>query len=342
MSAPLISVVVPTFNRAYCVSNAIESVFAQTFKNIEVIVVDDGSTDNTLEILARFGDRIRLIRQKNSGVSTARNTGVRAARGGWIAFLDSDDRWHPDKLERQAGYLQKYAAKICFTRCVTDYGVPLPDIEDVPSILKEPELHYVEDVVDLVCSAQGHPYMQSMLIEKHLFEKVGLFDESLQTAGDTQLLFKLSFFSGLIYIDSPLVVVHRTLAANSLTYDLNPETAKKRFSSYLRVQAEMYWRLLEVHPEKISVVRDRLGYFISRRAELACVTNQPRHARAIARNGIFFAGDLRTFVRCAGIFLFPRLLQPWFRKKWSAGGKRLALPNQQPASSGGGMGKNQK
>src|SRR5580693_6435496 len=88
--APAVSVVVPAYNRAHCVAAAVESVFAQTFKDFEIIAVDDGSSDGTGKVLEQFGAKIRLIRQENRGVSSARNAGVRAARGKWIAFLDSD------------------------------------------------------------------------------------------------------------------------------------------------------------------------------------------------------------------------------------------------------------
>ena len=337
MSIPFISVVIPVFNRANCVGNSVESVLAQTFKNFEVIVVDDGSTDNTAEVLACFGNRIRLIRQENRGVATARNAGIRAAQGNWIAFLDSDDQWRFNKLERQVGYLEKYTAKICFTRCMTDRGDLMRDIEDVVSITKEPELYWVEDAIDSVCHAQCHPYLPSLLIEKQLLERVGLFDESLYVAEDTLLFFKLSFLSGFIYIDNPLVVVSRSATVNSLTFDTNPAMARKRFSSYLRVQAEVYWRMLENFPERASLARNRLGYFISRRAELACVASQFRHARVMAKDGIFLAGDLRTFVRCVGIFLFPSLFQSCYRKKWIVEGKHQALPHRRPLNSGKDM-----
>src|SRR5690242_13806787 len=98
MPDPLISVVIPTFNRARCVANAVDSVLVQTFKDCEVIVVDDGSTDATAEVLKGYGNRVRVIQQSNRGVSAARNAGIRSARGEWIAFLDSDDIWNPDKL----------------------------------------------------------------------------------------------------------------------------------------------------------------------------------------------------------------------------------------------------
>ncbi|MBW1739125.1 MAG: glycosyltransferase [Deltaproteobacteria bacterium] len=95
---PQVSVIIPTYNRASCVTEAIDSVLAQTFTDYEIIVVDDGSTDNTREILEPYEDRIRYIYQQNSGVSGARNAGILAANGDWVAFLDSDDEYYPDGL----------------------------------------------------------------------------------------------------------------------------------------------------------------------------------------------------------------------------------------------------
>jgi len=101
MNTPYVSVIIPTYNRAHCIEFAINSVLAQTFKDFELIVVDDGSTDNnTTVVLTGYKDRIRVIRQQNSGVSTTRNPGILAARAQWVAFLDSDDEWLPDALEK--------------------------------------------------------------------------------------------------------------------------------------------------------------------------------------------------------------------------------------------------
>jgi glycosyltransferase involved in cell wall biosynthesis len=102
MTTPRISVVIPTYNAAAVVVEAVESALVQTLPPAEVIVVDDGSTDDTPERLARFGPPVRVIRQPNGGVSAARNRGLAEAAGDLIAFLDADDVWHPDKLRRQA------------------------------------------------------------------------------------------------------------------------------------------------------------------------------------------------------------------------------------------------
>lgn len=100
----LVSVVIPTYNRADLLCEALESVFAQTYKDLEVIVVDDGSNDNTGEVLAEFGNRIQAVRLGRSGISAARNAGINAATGEYLAFLDSDDLWLPTKIERQLNF----------------------------------------------------------------------------------------------------------------------------------------------------------------------------------------------------------------------------------------------
>src|SRR5208337_529053 len=115
---PKVSVVIPTYNRAAKVRSAIESVLDQTFSDLEVIVVDDGSSDDTGKILgAAFGDRIRYFVQANQGASVARNKGIAEAQGEWIAFLDSDDEWERDKLEWQFKALERFGPQCggCYT-----------------------------------------------------------------------------------------------------------------------------------------------------------------------------------------------------------------------------------
>jgi glycosyltransferase involved in cell wall biosynthesis len=108
MSTALVSVVIPTYNYGAFVGETVENVLKQTYRNFEIIVVDDGSTDDTQERLEPYADRIRYIHQQNQGCAAARNTGIQAAKGEWIAFLDSDDLWHPRKLEVQMAYLAKH------------------------------------------------------------------------------------------------------------------------------------------------------------------------------------------------------------------------------------------
>src|ERR1700678_3861883 len=105
MSQPLVSIIIPTYNRAEYLGQAIDSALAQSYRPIEIIVVDDGSTDDTQGVAARYGDRIRYIHKANGGASSARNAGFAAASGEVLALLDSDDRWLTEKLEKQISLL---------------------------------------------------------------------------------------------------------------------------------------------------------------------------------------------------------------------------------------------
>ncbi len=314
-AGPAVSVVIPAYNRAYCVADAVESVLGQTFKDFEIIAIDDGSTDGTDNVLKKFGSRLRLIRQENRGVSSARNRGVRAARGKWVAFLDSDDQWHSDKLERQLSVLEKYKAKICFTRAINQEGTLVQDIDSLSATRREKDVLCVENVVDSVCLAHRHPLIQTMVVDKSFLEEVGLFDESFPANEDGEFIFRLSFLSGFLYVDRPLITYFQN-SPNSLTYSNTLVSEAQRNQSSLRLSAQMYWRLLESSPEKGPAMRKRFGYFISRRAEIACAAGQAPVARALARDGIFFAGDLRDFARCAGVLLCPGLIRSRARKKW--------------------------
>jgi len=116
-SAPLVSVVIPAYNAAWCVRKAIDSVLAQDFRDFELIVVNDGSTDDTAAVLAGYGERIQVVHQANGGLSSARNGGIRAARGDLVAFLDADDWWLPEKLGRQVELMVTGQTWVQFHRC---------------------------------------------------------------------------------------------------------------------------------------------------------------------------------------------------------------------------------
>jgi glycosyltransferase involved in cell wall biosynthesis len=315
MPNPLISVIIPTYNREHCVRQSLDSVLAQTFKDFELIVVDDGSSDGTVEILKSYGDKIRLICQKNAGAGAARNTAIRVAQGKYIAFLDSDDQWRPEKLEVQMQFIAKYGAKVCYSRCVGENGELLADIEDVTTTLKEPGVYHVADPVEFCSRARCHPYMQSMVLEKELFDAAGLFDVALFTGFDTVWVFRLGYVADCIYVDRPLTVIFRG-TDNSLTYDVRPASVEKRWNAIIRSQAEVYWRLRHTHPDQSSLTRGRLAYAIICRAELACAAGEYRLARSLARDAVGYTSGFKALLHIAALLLAPSLLQSRFRKKW--------------------------
>src|SRR5215213_6400356 len=112
----MVAAIIPVYNGASQIQRSIESVLAQTRQVDEVIVIDDGSTDQTADVVRSYGDRVRLLQQKNAGVAAARNHGMREARSQWIAFLDHDDAWLPEKIEEQLGALEaKPEARVCYS-----------------------------------------------------------------------------------------------------------------------------------------------------------------------------------------------------------------------------------
>lgn len=213
---PLVSVVIPTCNGADLVRAAVDSVLAQTERSLEVIVVDDGSRDHTPEVLATFGSRIQVVRQPNRGPSAARNAGIARARGRWVALLDSDDVWRPDKLEVQLAALERFegTAGVCFSDCVIvggdDDGRTLFEVGDYRRGRRGPEL--ADNAPAVVTARRNVVHPSSLLIDRALLDAGPAFDESLRIAEDTDLLFRLTLRTGFLVVDEPLV---RILMARS-------------------------------------------------------------------------------------------------------------------------------
>lgn len=184
----MVSVVIPTYNRAHLLNRAIQSILNQTCHDFEIIVVDDSSIDNTAEIIRSIGDqRIRYIRhQVNEGVSEARNTGIKAARGKFIGFLDSDDEWLPGKLRKQ---LDKFGQAPSDTGLV--YGsclfVDEATTKPIRPVMARKKGHVFRDMLmsDFVLSP-------TPLVRKECFDKVGLFDRDFQTSEDWDMWLRIA------------------------------------------------------------------------------------------------------------------------------------------------------
>lgn len=192
-----ITVVIPTYNRYTLLHRAINSVLSQTYKPSEIIVVDDGSTDNTSEIQNDFSS-VKYIYQKNSGVSAARNRGIKSATTEWIAFLDSDDRWFPSKLEEQVKFhqenrdiLMSYTDELWIRDGV---NVKIPK-----KFRKVGKDSFMENLS--YCNIAP----SSALIHKNLFESVGMFDETLEVCEDYDLWLRISLKNTIALVDKKLI-----------------------------------------------------------------------------------------------------------------------------------------
>lgn len=211
---PIVSVIIPTYNRAHLVSRSIQSVLNQTYQDFELIIIDDGSNDNTEDVIEEFqkkDKKIRYIRHdKNKGGSAARNTGVRAAKGEYIAFQDSDDEWFPEKLEKQM--------KI-FENMPTEVGVVYSDMWRIcrgkrkywcsPIIKPEDGVVYNQALDRFMGMGMGIG-IQSAIIKRKCFNTVGMFDESFHRFIDLELFIRLSKYYYFYHINEPLVNYYNT------------------------------------------------------------------------------------------------------------------------------------
>ncbi|MDY6824968.1 MAG: glycosyltransferase [Thermodesulfobacteriota bacterium] len=198
-NTPLVSVVIPTFNRGHMITDAVDSVMAQSYPGIETIVVDDGSTDETSAVLAPYRDRITMLYQANAGVSAARNRGVRHARGELVAFLDSDDWWLPGKIAEQVHFFRSNPeALVCQTDEIwirNGRRVNPGRRHQKPSgMIFEPSL--------ALCLVSP----SAVMLKKDFFLAMGGFDETLPACEDYDLWLRISSRYPVHLIAAPLVV----------------------------------------------------------------------------------------------------------------------------------------
>jgi len=225
---PRVSVIIPTYNRASLIARAVNSVLSQTYKDFEIIIVDDGSTDGTEEMIKKFTDpRILYIHhEENRGSATARNTGLRVARGEYIAFQDSDDEWLPEKLERQLQILESSPRKV---------GLVYTDMWRIAGGRK---LYWRSPTVSperLPCRLMGIG-IQTAVIRKECFNKVGMFDEALHRFIDLEFFIRLSKHYYFYHLKEALVNYY--LINKSISDDINAliesyERISRKHSVYL-------------------------------------------------------------------------------------------------------------
>ncbi len=212
-----ISVIIPAYNAEKRIKRAIDSVLAQTYPAFEIIVIDDGSNDSTEELLHNFNEKIKYIKlNSNSGVSTARNVGIQKASGSWIAFLDADDEWFPEKLELQVRLIKNYPT---LKWCVGNYLVKSSDTEESKQINKKPTKKICEHIKEntffegyiirnyFEAARKGYCYAHTdlVLIKRELLQEAGLFDESLMRHQDWDLWWRIALrYPKVGYINRPI------------------------------------------------------------------------------------------------------------------------------------------
>jgi len=197
---PLVSVVVPNYNCGRFIAGTLESVFAQTYPAFEVIVVDDGSTDDSASVLARYEGRIRLLRQPNQGVSAARNHGIRESRGELIAFLDADDLWDPEKLAKQVPLFESRSIGLVY--CAVEY------IDEAGRSLGTNFTGRRGRVLPSIALLDGTIVLaggSTAVVRRICFEKAGHFDRQMSTAADWDMWRRVACHYEIDVVREPLM-----------------------------------------------------------------------------------------------------------------------------------------
>ena len=261
---PTVSVIIPTYNRAHLISRAIKSVLNQTYQDFEVIVVDDGSTDNTEEVIKEFqkkDERIKYVRhEKNKGGSAARNTGIKAAKGKYIAFLDSDDEWLSKKLQKQIAIYQKSEkldSKVLYTGIFYIDQSNGTTQQKIPT--KEGWIFYdllFDNVVVGGCS--------TVILPRRCIDVVGLFDEMLDSSQDLDMWLRLSRRYPFIAIKEPLTKVY---------------IHEKRITENARAKVRAREHIFEKFSEEIQKERRAHGYFHFKTGNICCHNGYMKEGR---------------------------------------------------------------
>jgi glycosyltransferase involved in cell wall biosynthesis len=245
-SNPCISVIVPTYNRCWILKEALDSVLSQEYTDYEVIVVDDGSNDATAALLSSYGAQITTFSQQNRGVSAARNAGISMAKGNYIAFLDSDDMWLPQKLSCQVDFFQSHpGAVICQTDEIwirNGMRVNPKNRHKKPSgMIFAPSLR--------LCLVSP----SAVMIQKSLFDEVGLFNEAFPACEDYDLWLRIGLYYPVYLIERQMVVKR---GGHDDQLSRNPGLDRYRIQSIMKI-LESHQLTPPYHQAAVDVLKEK-------------------------------------------------------------------------------------
>lgn len=315
---PLVSVVIPTYNYARYLPQSIESALGQTHRGVEVIVVDDGSVDGTRDVVGRYGDRVIYRYQENIGLPRSRNQGARIARGEYFAFLDADDVWLPDKLEKQLPLLEKNpeVGMVCGMMDRIDIdGKPIPGLK--------PHLPPGETLAEMLQVGTALP--STFLVRRSVFDRIGGFSESLSYMEDLYFGFQVAMLSKVIVM--PDILAHYRVHGDSLSHQ-----KEKMISGYVQVFEKL---LVDVTvPSLRRMVLHNLARYRYRLGKLRVSEGEFGEARRLVAGAVSAApmfgwnletpvGPLRRIARAAkpyavlmGLLVSPSLLRSRVKTEW--------------------------
>jgi len=229
---PLISIIIPTYNRANLLVKAIKSVFSQTYKNFELIIVNDGSTDNTKQIIDNFKkqtNKIKYIWEINSGTAKAKNTGIKNTEGKYIAFLDSDDEWLPKKLEKQLELFKKSTnSNLGFVGCNTFIIDKKNNKKLIYKIPKYKNIFYALLINNFICSCS------SVMVKKSVLDKIDFFDENLKIGEDWDMWIRIAQKYNFDFVNEPLLKynIHSGNLSSAFAIEKKEKNIQSIFDKY--------------------------------------------------------------------------------------------------------------
>lgn len=297
LEPPLISIVIPTYNRDDLVGPAVESALAQTHERCEVIVVDDGSTDRTPEVLARFASKIKVIRQENKGLAGARNTGIRAASGEFVGFLDSDDLWEPPLVAEAMKLFAAYPEVGAVFLAERDIDLEGRIGRKVHG-KRTPGLFFTPQ--GMIGRDTGVGCGRPPIARRELLVTQGLFDETFRNFADCEMWIRHSFHFEMAILAEPFVL--RRVHPGNVSADLAKD-------------ARLWLRILD------DVLRDHPS-FAAEHAAVMRRTRGKQHLRigrdvlARARHDRALVPEARRHL-LACLRLWPRFYRAWGYLAWS-------------------------
>lgn len=282
-----ISVVIPAYNSEGHIGRAVDSVLGQSLTAFEVIVVDDGSTDNTGEIVKDYGDKVQYIYQENAGVSVARNTGIEIAKGNWIAFLDADDEWLKDKLKLQTELLGKNPD---LKWAYSNFHINRPDSAELELAHRSSALKKLlgnrESFNDYLKAyvTYGFAWTCTLIINRDVFRKTGMFEPGMKRAQDNDLWFRIAYqYPEIGYVTHPLAVYHMDTPCSSTKINDQVDFMLHLIERQLKISAE-FGRQEALIPCITNMVTSRIRQFITQKRyadakKLLDIFNEYTHPR---------------------------------------------------------------
>ena len=314
---PLISVIIPTYNRERFVGKAIDSVMRQSFTDLELIVIDDGSTDGTRHILATYGADVRCIFQENAGVSSARNAGIRVAQGTWVAFLDSDDEWTEDYLSCQMAQIKKFPEAVAH---IANAVTILPNGKRSSLFLETGLMDRLNSEPCLVFDRPlrviiEHPpwFLQSSIIRRDALIKAELLNEELSIAEDLDIIARVALGGPFTFRRKELVEVYRreesieNLAGQSL------KRSTYRYDAFGKVYANLLGSPGLNREERAAIA---IALSSTKRAlgNVLVMADRKAEARQVYKESFSLYPSVRSLIKVVGTFLPPVVSRVLVRK----------------------------